>query len=391
MNTRIHLSLLTLSLAMLVACGGGNNNSLEAKRNELKQKKATLLTLNQEIQKLEADIAALDPSLAQKVKQVSVSITPLQAKDFSHFVSVQGKVESNRSADIGSQTLGTVKAVYVREGQQVKAGQVLAQLDDAAMRTTLQEIETSYDLAVTLFEKQERLWKQEIGTEVQFLQAKNQKESIERRIATMKEQLEMYKVKAPFAGVVDYAGPKVGETLSPGMPAFRIVNSGDLSLKADLSESYVPFIKRGDKVKVDFEALGKSYNATISVVGQTINPASRTFPVEVKLPNDPMLKPNLFGSIAINDRIVKNAITIPLSVVQNSEIGNFVYLAVKNENGEWTARRQPIELGLNSNGEVEAKSGLKSGDLLITAGYKDLSDGQQLIVTEPATKATASN
>ncbi len=382
MNTRLFLLSAALVSILVTGCGGNKGGDpAQAKRQELKEKKAELLTLNQEIQQLEKELLALDPSTLKAVKQVNVSISTLKASPFQHFVAVQGKVESNRSSEVGPKSPGTITAIYVKEGQPVKTGTILAQLDDAVMRTSIQEANTGLQLATTLFEKQERLWKQEIGTEVQYLQAKNQKESIEQRIKTLQEQLDLYKIRAPFAGVVDLVVPKIGEAVSPGFPAFRVINSGDLKLKCELSESYIAYVRKGDKVKVSFPTMNKSFDGNVSVVGQFINPVNRTFIVEVMLPNDPMLKPNMFGEMAINDRTIKDAIRVPLSVVQNSELGNFVYIAEKGTDGTWTAHRRNIQLGLNSDGEVEVTSGLKDGDLLITAGNKDLSDGQQLIIS----------
>lgn len=377
----IYLTIAFLAWAM-VACGGNKEpQTLEGKKALLDAKKKELLAINQSINKLEAEIANLDPTAKASVRKVAVATSVLKSTEFKHFVEVQGNVEANKNILVSPQVGGTVTQIYVREGQYVKQGQTLAKLDDAVMQSTLAEAKTSLDLANIVFDKQKRLWEQEIGTEIQFLTAKNQKESIERRIATIEQQSEMSKIKAPISGSVDEIQPKVGEMVSPGFPAFRIVNNSDLSLVSNISEAYIPYIKKGDVVKINFPAIEKQVDAKVSVVGQSIDAASRTFRVEVKLPNNPMYKPNMFGAISINDRSFKDAISVPLSIIQQSEKGPFVFVAV-SEGDKWIARRKNIETGLSHNGRQLVKTGLSSGDQLIVAGFKDLSDGQEIILDQ---------
>ena len=282
---------------------------------------------------------------------------------------------------VSPQTPGVVTQIFVREGQVVKKGQILAQLDDAVMRSSIEEVKTALNLANIMFEKQQKLWDQKIGTEIQYLTAKNQKESLEKRLETLEEQKEMSKIKAPISGTVDEINPKVGEAVSPGFPAFRVVNGMDLSLKAQLSENYIPYVKRGDLVKISFPALEKEIEAKVTTVGQSINPVDRTFDVEVKLPSDPMLKANMFGELSINDRTIKDAITVPVALLQQSEISKFVFIAEK-QTDQWLAKRVNIETGLSYDGKIEVKKGLAAGQNLIVAGYKGLSDGQEILIQE---------
>lgn len=371
-----YIILLVLSLAA-VACGGstGTPKTLEGKKALLAAKKQNLLNLNKEISTLEAEIIAEDPSAKKAARSTSVSTQTLQDGTFQHYVRVQGQVEANKNVMISPQTAGIVTRILVKEGQFVRRGQLLAQLDDAVMRSSVEEVKTSLELATIMYDKQQKLWDQEIGTEVQLLTAKNQKESLERRLATLEEQLEMSKVKAPISGVVDEVSPKVGEAVSPGFPAFRIFNPTDLSLISQLSEAYIPFVERGDKVKIYFPALDKTIDAKVSVVGNSIHPNDRTFPVEVRLPNSKFFKPNMFGEIEINDRTIPDAITIPASLIQQTNEGPFVYIA-KADGEAWKAERRNIQTDLSYKGQVQVTEGLQAGDRLVTAGYKDLSDGQ---------------
>ncbi|MEL7341191.1 MAG: efflux RND transporter periplasmic adaptor subunit, partial [Bacteroidota bacterium] len=302
-----YISILSLAF-VLVACGEQQPKTLAEKKAALEKKKSELVALNQEISELQTQIETEDPEAKNKIRRIPVSTTTLKPVEFNHFVNVQGTVEANNMVNVGPQTSGRILRIYVREGQRVRRGQLLAQIDTSILASSLAEVRTQMDLAKIMFEKQERLWKQEIGTEIQYLTAKNQLESLQRRMSTLREQMSLSRVSSPINGTVDEIMPKEGEIAMPGMPAFRVVNQTDLTLVAQLAESYVPFIKKGDLVKVNFPTMDKSFEARVSVVGQAIDPLARTFKVEVKLPNDPILKANMFGEISINDRTAKDAI-----------------------------------------------------------------------------------
>ncbi|MEL6254642.1 MAG: efflux RND transporter periplasmic adaptor subunit [Bacteroidota bacterium] len=369
-------------LAMVaISCSSGEPQTLEGKKAVLEAKKKELIALNKEIDQLQTEIESLDPEMANQVRRIPVNTLDLTHSKFQHFVKVQGQVEANKNIMVSAMQPGRITAIYVREGQSVGKGALLAQLDDAVMKSSISEVESSLELAEIMYNKQAKLWEQEIGTEVQYLTAKNQKESLERRLATLKEQLKLSKVYAPISGVVDEIMPKVGEMLNPGYPAFRIVNASDLSLKANLSEVHLPYIKRGDKVKVSFPTINMETEAKVTAVGQSIDPNNRTL-VEVKLPNNRLFKANMFGEISVNDQTVDEAIVIPLELIQQTDIGQFVYIVEKNEKGAWLSKRKNIQLGLSAEGEVLVKEGLAVGDKLVTIGYKDLSDGQEVVFEE---------
>jgi membrane fusion protein (multidrug efflux system) len=306
---------------------------------------------------------------------VAVETTVLKTRTFQHFLSVQGQVESNQNILVSPQSSGPITRLNVKEGQFVKRGQTLAKIDDDIMQRNVEEVETQLELATILYEKQKRLWDKEIGTEVQYLQAKSNKETMERRLATLREQLDMSVITAPISGVVDKVFPKIGETVAPGQPAFQLVNTSDLSLKAKLSETHSQNVKVGDEVKVSIPIINKDYEARVSVEGQSIDPVSRTFMVEVKLPRDSDIKPNMFGKLSINDQTIEDAVVIPLKVIQKAEKGNYVYVANKVD-GQWVAQRRMVKLGFSYEGEGLIEKGLQAGENLITVGYKNLSDGQ---------------
>jgi len=373
-------SILAVSL-LLLGCGGeGQANSVEAKQKRLKEKKSELLALNKEISQLEAEIAKADPTAVKGTKALAITTETLEPRTFAHFVEVQGKVATDNNVTISPQSSGRLTTVSVEEGQEVRKGQVLARIDDAVIQRNIEEVKTQLELATIMFEKQKNLYEKEIGTEVQFLSAKNQKETLQRRLETLREQKDLTVINAPMAGTIDQIFAREGETIAPGQPVFRLVNNASLSLVADLSEAYTPYVRRGDEVKVSFPILERSFEARIKRVGQNIDPTNRTFEVEVSLPQSRDYKPNMFGQVAINDRTLEDALLIPQSLVQQSDDGQFVYIAEESEQG-YVARRRIIETGLDYNGKVEVTKGLQPGDRLVVAGYNNLSDGQAVSLT----------
>ncbi|MEM6629955.1 MAG: efflux RND transporter periplasmic adaptor subunit [Bacteroidota bacterium] len=365
---------------ILAACGSQQAESLESKKAELKKLKTQLVSLNSQIEKLETEIQKEDPEQIREARKIPVVIEPLSTQEFSHYLKVQGQVEANKNILISPKTAGNIEAIYVKEGQSVSKNKTLAKIDNAVLQRSIEEVNTQLELAKTLYQKQKNLWDQEIGTEVQYLTAKNQMDLLKKRLGTLKEQAAMAMVYAPFAGVVDEIFPKVGESTGPGMPFFRIVNTSDLSLAVQLSEAYIPHVKRGDEVKIYFPALDEEITARISSVGQSIDPNKRTFEIEVKLPPRARYKANMFGEVSIRDQQRDEALVLPVNIVQRSEKGPFVYIAQKGEGEQWLAARKLIETGLSYNGEIEVVSGLEAGEQIITTGYKNLSDGTELIL-----------
>ncbi len=365
-------------LWMFTGCGSQQVKGLEAKKAQLKKLKTQQIQLNEQINELETELAELDPSLARQTRTVAVKVDQISAREFKHYIKVQGEVEANQNIIVSPKTAGNILSIHVKEGQQVAANTVLAKIDDAVIKRNIEELKTQLSLTKILFEKQKNLWEQEIGTEVQYLTAKNQMETLQKRLATLEEQADMTIVKAPISGTIDKIFPKIGEAVAPGTPFFRVVNNRNLSLVANIAESYIPHVKQGDAVNIYFSALDKEILTRISSVGQSIDPQSRTFEVEAQLPPSSDFKANMFGEISINDRTINEAVTIPVNVIQRSDQGSFVFVAEKSEDDIWMAKRVNIKTGLSNKGQVVVEEGLKKGDYLITTGYKDLSDGQVL-------------
>lgn len=342
------------------------------KQGRLEKLKKEQATLTEQIKKLEAEIAAENPE-ARKVRSKDVAVSVLAKRSFDYFVQTQGKVESEYNILVSAQTMGVVTNVYVTEGQSVRKGQVIAQLDNSVVLRNIEGMKSQLELARSVYERQKNLWDQKIGTEVQFLQAKTNKESLEKQLASLNEQNEMTRIKSPISGTVDQVVVKIGENIAPGQPAARVVNSADLKIVANVSEAYVTNIKKGNKVMVDIPELNQSIEAKVSFVGRTIDPLSRTFRVDVKLPSLENLRPNMTGVIRVIFHNEPSAITVPVNVVQEVNGEKVVYVAEAAGN-RTVARKKVVKVGgVYSNlAQVE---GLEEGDSIITVGYQGLNDG----------------
>ncbi len=284
-------------------------------------------------------------------------------------------VESEDNILVSAEAMGVITSVLVKEGQRVQRGQVLAQIENKITLRSIEEVKSGLQLATTIYEKQKNLWDQKIGTEVQFLQAKNNKEGLEKRLATLNEQLDMARIKTPINGTIEQVNVKIGENAAPGAPAFRVINTTDLKIVASVSEAYVTSIKNGDKVKVSFPALNKEIDARVTFVGRNINPLSRSFPVEIDLPSLADLRPSMTAVLRVIFNTEEEALCVPINVVQEINGKKIVYVA-EMDGQQLVARRKEIEVGGVYDNLAEVKSGLKQGDKVITVGYQGLNDGE---------------
>ena len=361
-----------LTAVILAACSAASPDDKKAELAKLKQQQADIA---KQVLKLEGEIAKANPD-SVKVKAKEVNITELAARKFDYFVQTQGSVDAEDNIQVSSKTAGVVTAVYVKEGDAVSKGQVLAQIDNSVIQRNIEAMKSQLELANMLYERQKNLWDQKIGTEVQFLREKTNKENLEKQLASLQEQNGMTRITAPFSGTVDEVTAKAGENIAPGMPAARVVNTSNLKLKASVSEAYVTNIKKGNKVTVSIPELGKDISATVTFVGKTIDPLSRTFPVEVKLPSEANLRPNMTGIVRVIFHTEPAAIVVPVNVVQtiNNEKVVFVYEASGKET---VARKKVVKVdGVYDN--FAQVQGLKAGEKIISFGYQGLNDGQAI-------------
>ncbi len=360
---------------------------LAGKRAYLKEKKAEFRELTRTIDKLETEINELAPP-SEKAKKL-VTTTNIELKDFKRFVEVQGVVESDDIVSVTSEVGGRIIVYKIKEGQYVKKGQLLAKVDLEQIDKQEAELSKSLELATELYERQSRLWKQNIGSEVQYLQAKNNKERIEKTMETMRFQKRKANVYAPISGVVDKEFLKLGDLAAPGMPIVQIINTNKVKVVANVPESYLGKVKKGEKVTVKFPALDQTTTARVSQLGRTINPSNRTFEVEVELSNKGgVLKPNLLSLMLINDFSATNSVVIPIDLVQQEVSGKqYVYIVEDGQEGP-IAKKIYIEIGENYEGEVVITNGLTGTETLITKGSRNLSDGEFIQIASKAQTQT---
>jgi len=377
-------------LALVVACGG-NDNSIEAKKASLEQLKKQALDLNAQIATLEKELTK--SGAGATAQAVMVNIAPVTAQDFNHFIEIQGKIESESVSFVTPRAGGgQVKAIFVKRGDRVVKGQVLLQLDNSMIKQSVaaatQNIETvkaQAALAKSVYEKQKNLWEQNIGSEIQLLTTKTNAEALASQLKAALEQLGMAKdqlaytsVRSDVDGVAEEVNIKVGEIFM-GAGQLKVVNTDHLKLTSQVPENYAGKVKAGTDITLFFPDLNKSIDTKLSVVGNVIDPLSRSFFVEAKLPVDKNFRPNQLAQVKIKDYTKKNAISIPINIVQNDDKGKFVYVAA-TENGKLIARKRIVTIGEFYANTIEILSGLSAGEQVVTEGYQNLYDGQSLTV-----------
>ena len=367
-----------LATLVISACGG--------KKTAEDNKQAKLDALKKEIAKLQSEASALEKEIDQKSGKTNgkaVEITEIKKGVFQSYIMIEGSADANESTIATPKVPGTIVRVLVQPGASVTAGQVLAQLDNTTISQGRNELQQQMIYVTTLFEKQKRLWEKGVGTEVQYLSVKNQKEALEKSMKTLETQIDMYNIKAPITGTLESVDAKVGQAVAPGLPLFRVMNLSNIKIKADVAESYSKKVKAGDKIKIFFPDLQTEIDANISFASKYIDPLNRTFRVETKLPHVDNLKPNMIAKLKIVDYENVNTISVSSNCIQTTESGSYVVLAVpqKNAKGEakaFVAERRPITTGKSSDGKTEILSGLNEGDMVITTGYQELNNGQAI-------------
>ncbi len=353
-------------------------DELEAKRAELEELKTEANKLSTSIAELEAELIMLDPEFA-KQNQKSILITTVEAKkgEFDHYVEVTGSVLSKKNVMISAETSGRILEVPVLEGMRVTKGTVMARIDAENIERSIDELENSLELAKTLFEKQERLWNQQIGTEVQYLEAKNRKEGLERNLASARTNLAKAIIIAPFSGTVESIEVRLGELVQPGMGMFQFVGEDDLFIEADISESYIGVLSKGDSVEVNFPSINKDLHTKVSSVGAIINPNNRTFKVEVYLPSMSLVKPNMISVLKILDYQSADAVIVPSYLILSDNRGDYVF-TVENDK----AVKKYVERGKTFDKETEILEGLTGSETLVDKGFREVGDNFNVNIAE---------
>jgi membrane fusion protein, multidrug efflux system len=360
-NTLIYLSLVTL----IVSCGAPDKKAALEKLKKQKSEIETKITsLEEEIKKAGGDTV--------KEKTIEVIAQPIVPQTFKTYIEVQGRIDADENVALSTQMPGTITQINVKVGDEVTKGQILAETDARALQQGMSDLQTSLDLATQVYQKQKSLWDQKIGTEMQYLQAKTNKESLEKKMGSIQEQVRMSKIISPINGTVDAVNIKLGQLVAPGIPAINVVNFSNLKVKADIAESYAARVKKGNEVIVYFPDMNDSVTAKINYAARAINTLNRTFGVEILLDGGKDYHPNMVAKLKINDyQSPTPSIVIPVKFIQRGTAENYVYVVIGNK----TAKKV-IKTGREYNGMAEVTEGLAAGDLLITAGYDLVNDGE---------------
>ena len=354
------------AVLLLEAC----SNQPKDKKTELADLKKQQADLNTRITKLQSEVGTTDSA-----KSTDVSTLVLKPANFTNYVQIQGRIDAQDNVMAYPQTPGSITGIYVKVGQHVSKGQVLVQLDNSVMRQNIAQAQAQLDLNNTLYQRQKNLWDQKIGTEVQFLQAQTALQSAKKNVASLQEQSDLYRITSPINGTIDQMDLKLGQVAQPGTTGIRIVNADVLKVKADVPESYAGSVSTGNQVKILIPDANDSLSTKVTFAAKVIDPGSRTFGVEIKLPERKTLRPNMTAIIQIANYAKPNSIIAPVKAIQKSEDGDYVFI---NNNG--VAKRVNVKVGNTYGGQSEILTGLKNGDELVTEGATDIEDGDKIRV-----------
>ncbi len=349
----------------------------QAQLTKLKQQQTLI---DEKIKNLEEEIKTGQNISVDSGKFKFVGITDVKTNAFDHFIRVQGKLDGDQNAAVFAEAPGTISAKYADVGQHVTKGQVLAQIDDQQYRSQLEGLETQYKFAADMFDKQKQLWDQKIGSEVQYLQSKTTKESLDQQISSLKQQIEKFRIKSPIDGTVEECNIKVGGVVSPDprLAAYRVVAFKNLKVTAEVSEAYSARVQVGDKLIVLFPDINKQIETKVDFVSQYINPVNRTFMIETGVPKGIReLKANMIAIVQINDYHSDNSILVSMNVIQNDLSGSYVYV-VRSKDKFKAAFKQLVVIGNSYNGIAEIIKGLSAGDKVVSTGFQELIDGEYI-------------
>ncbi len=375
-----NLIILLAGLAILTAIEscGGSPSSIEEKKAALEKLKAEQAGITDKIKTLELEIAALgDSSKNDDSKSKFIAVTPITETAYEHSIDVQGSVQGDENVTLTAKMAGSIYRLNVKAGDVVKQGQILAEIEHEIIDAQIAGLKTNLKLATELYNKQKNLWEQKVGTEIQYLQAKTNKETLEQQINSLIETEKMYKILSPIEGTIDEVYIKLGQTVAPGIPAVRVVNFGKLKVVADISESYSSAVKAGDAAMLFFPDINKQVTSAVSYAAKVINPMTRTFSIEIALPSSNVYRPNMVTQIKIVDYKKPNAIVVPVNTIQKVDGKEVVYVAQKN-GPKTIAQKREVTVGSMYNDKAEILNGLTAGELLITTGFQDLTENQAI-------------
>jgi RND family efflux transporter MFP subunit len=377
------IATLAIIVAVLASCNSSakdNKGDLTDKRNKVQKLKAERSKLDTEIKSLEDQIAKADPG-SVKAQPKLVATTAIQSGEFVHYIDLQGMITTENIYYVSPRGQGgQVKAIYVKEGQPVRKGQLVVKLDDAMQQQQIEQAKIQLAYLKDIYQRRKNLWDQNIGTEVELISARTNVTNAEKQIQLLNEQLSTTNVYAEVSGIAEQVNLRVGEFFSPASAAqagIRIVNTSNLKATVNIPENYISRVNKGTPVIVEIPDISKKINTSISLISQVISASERGFTAEAKIPSDPSLKPNQIAMMRIQDYKKENAITVPLNVIQNDEKGKFVMVSV-TEGGQKVAKKKPVVIGELYQDRIEVKSGLQEGDEIITDGYQSIYEGQPI-------------
>ncbi|MCP4551499.1 MAG: efflux RND transporter periplasmic adaptor subunit [Bacteroidetes bacterium] len=363
-----------LLIAFLSSCAA--KNSSDSKKEELSKFKTELIELQQKIADLENELADDPANEANGSFEILVGVKEITYEAFNHYFEISGSIEAAKSAFISPELNGQIKKIYVAEGQRVKKGDLLAKINTSILESSISGIETGLELATIIFEKQQQLWNKKIGSEIDFLTAKNAKEALEDQLVTLEAQLDQAFIKAPYEGIIDNIMQKEGDLASPGIQIMQLVNLDKIYINADVSESYLPVIHKGDTVDLSFPVFPDlTLTEQIHHISNIIHPQNRTVNLQLRIRNkNEILKPNGMAIIRINDFSSKEALVVPSIIIKQDMSGFFLYI-VKQENKNWIAEKRYVKPGVSYQDQSMITEGIAVGESVIVEGYNQISDG----------------
>ncbi|MFO7924550.1 MAG: efflux RND transporter periplasmic adaptor subunit [Bacteroidales bacterium] len=351
----------------------------EAIRDSISEYRNQISGLNMKISRLETQLTDMGERLPTR-EATKVRADTLQTRDFEHYIKINGSVEAVRDATISPELNGQMKKIMVSRGDRVNAGQVVAELNTSVIENNIEEVKTNLQMAETVYERQKRLWEQEIGSEMQYLEARNRYESLQSSLKSMESQLDLAILRAPFSGIIDDIFIKEGELAMPGSPVMRLINLTNLYINTDVSERYLPLINSNDSVILQFPIFPDyEDNVPVYLLGNVINPENRSFRLQLRIVNpEEKFKPNMVATLGIKTFSEEDVIVIPSILIKEDVQGHFVFIAKQDSGGHYVAEKTYIERGPESEGKTLVEEGIGSGDLIITEGHNKVGDGDMI-------------